>query len=223
MIDLNLLADFLFRGNILKVREFTENALSDGILPEQILKNGLLEGMRVVGMHFKNNDIFLPEVMLSSQAMNAGMEILQPFLTKSGTQPLAKVVIGTVKGDLHDIGKNIVVMMLKGAGFEVIDLGIDVSPEKFLLASKKHQPQIIGMSAMLTTTMMNMKNTIDVFSKDNLRKQVKIMIGGTAITSHFSDEIGADGYASDAVSAVQLVKGFLSGYSKEIEGNIIKC
>ena len=223
MLDLNLLSDFIFQGDILKVREFTENALAEDIQPEEILKKGLLEGMKTVGIHFKNNDIFLPEVMLSSQAMNAGMKILQPLLTKSGTKPLARVIIGTVKGDLHDIGKNIVTMMLKGGGFEVIDLGIDVSSEKFLSATKKYQPEILGMSAMLTTTMMSMKDTIDAFEKENLRKQIKIIIGGTAITDNFAKEIGADGYAPDAVSAVNMAKGFLSENSKDIEGRTIVC
>ena len=223
MLDLNLLSDFIFQGNILKVREFTENALADDIQPEEILNKGLLEGMKTVGIHFKNNDIFLPEVMLSSQAMNAGMKIIQPFLTRSGIKPLARVIIGTVKGDLHDIGKNIVTMMLKGGGFEVIDLGIDVSSEKFLAATKKYQPEVLGMSAMLTTTMMSMKDTIDAFEKENLRKQVKIIIGGTAITGNFAKEIGADGYAPDAVSAVNMAKGFLSENSKNIEGRTIVC
>ena len=223
MLDLNLLSDYIFQGDILKVREFTENALADDIQPEEILKKGLLEGMKTVGIHFKNNDIFLPEVMQSSQAMNAGMKILQPLLTRSGTKPLARVIIGTVKGDLHDIGKNIVTMMLKGGGFEVIDLGIDVSSEKFLSATKKYQPEILGMSAMLTTTMMGMKDTIDAFEKENLRKQIKIIIGGTAITDNFAKEIGADGYAPDAVSAVNMAKGFLSENSKDIEGRTIVC
>jgi len=223
MLDLNLLSDYIFQGDILKVREFTENALADDIQPEEILKKGLLEGMKTVGIHFKNNDIFLPEVMQSSQAMNAGMKILQPLLTRSGTRPLARVIIGTVKGDLHDIGKNIVTMMLKGGGFEVIDLGIDVSSEKFLSATKRYQPEILGMSAMLTTTMMGMKDTIDAFEKENLRKQIKIIIGGTAITDNFAREIGADGYAPDAVSAVNMAKGFLSENSKDIEGRTIVC
>ena len=223
MLDLNLLSDFIFHGDILKVKEFTEIALTDGIQPEEILKKGLLEGMKTVGIHFKNNDIFLPEVMLSSQAMNTGMKILQPLLTRSGAKPLARVIIGTVKGDLHDIGKNIVTMMLKGGGFEVIDLGIDVSSEKFLSAARRYQPEILGMSAMLTTTMMNMKDTIDAFEKENLRKQIKIIIGGTAITGNFAKEIGADGYASDAVSAVSMAKGFLSENSKNIEGKTIVC
>jgi len=161
--------------------------------------------------------------MLSSQAMNAGMKIIQPSLTRSGIKPLARVIIGTVKGDLHDIGKNIVTMMLKGGGFEVIDLGIDVSSEKFLSATKKYQPEVLGMSAMLTTTMMSMKDTIDAFEKENLRKQVKIIIGGTAITGNFAKEIGADGYAPDAVSAVNMAKGFLSENSKNIEGRTIVC
>jgi len=222
MLNLNLLSDFIFQGDILKVKEFTENALADGIQPEEILKKGLLEGMKIVGIHFKNNDIFLPEVMLSSQAMNTGMKILQPLLIRSGTKPLARVIIGTVKGDLHDIGKNIVTMMLKGGGFEVIDLGIDVSSEKFLSATKKYQPEILGMSAMLTTTMMSMKDTIDAFENENLRKQIKIIIGGTAITGNFAKEIGADGYASDAVSAVNMAKRFLEN-SKNIEGRTMVC
>ena len=223
MVDLNLICNFLFQGNILKVKELVKEALSNGIDPEVILNNGLLEGMKIVGKHFKNNDIFLPEVMLSSQAMNAGMEILQPLLAANSARSLGKVIIGTVKGDLHDIGKNILSMMLKGGGFEVIDLGIDVSPEKILEAIKKYQPDILGMSAMLTTTMMNMKETIDILEDEKLRQKVKIIIGGTAITEAFAEEIKADGYAPDAVSAVEISRSFLNGKLSKIERRTEIC
>lgn len=209
MCNLELLSKYLFQGNLSKVKEMTEEALNERIHPEDILKKGLIAGMNIVGTSFKKNEIFLPEVLLSSQAMNVGMEILQPYLSKTGMKSLGKVVIGTVKGDLHDIGKNLVVMMLKGGGFDVIDLGIDVSPEKFLSSVKDYQPDIIGMSAMLTTTMAKMKETITVLEEANLRNQLKIMIGGTSITQSFAEEIGADGYAPDAGSAVDVVRSLL--------------
>ena len=223
MLDLKLLSEFVLQGNIPKVKEITEEAIIEKICPEDILKKGLIEGMNIVGIRFKNNEIFLPEVLFSSQAMTVGMEILQPLLTKTGVKALGKVLIGTVKGDLHDIGKSLVVMMLKGGGFEVVDLGINVSHEKFISATKQYQPDIIGMSAMLTTTMIRMKETIIAFEKTNLRNKVKIMIGGTAITQNYAEEIGADGYAPDAASAVDMAKGFLTEKYNFTERRIERC
>ncbi|MCM8767809.1 MAG: corrinoid protein, partial [Candidatus Omnitrophica bacterium] len=165
-------------------------------------------GMSVVGEKFKNNEFYVPEVLIAARAMNRGMSLLEPLIVQSGIKPIAKLAIGTVKGDLHDIGKNLVVMMWKGAGFEVIDLGIDVPPEKFVEAAKSGV-QVIGMSALLTTTMIQMKETIEALKKEGVRDNLKIIIGGAPVTQEFADEIGADGYAPDAASAVDKVKELL--------------
>jgi len=220
MVDLKELSEVLFQGDISKVKEITQRALQEKMDPKEILEQGLIKGMDVVGIKFKNNEIFLPEVLLSSQAMYAGMEILQPILTETGVKAVGKVIMGTVKGDLHDIGKNLVVMMLKGGGFEVIDLGTDVSPEKFLKATKEYQPDIIGMSALLTTTMINMKEVITFLEKAELRNKVKVMIGGATVTQDYVKEIGADGYAPNAASAVDMAKGFLTKKYNFIERRI---
>ena len=206
MIDLNVLAETLFQGDIFQVREMTQKALGENIEPKEILEQGLIKGMEIIGRKFKNNEIFLPEVLLASQAMYAGMGILQPELTKSGIRAIGKVLIGTIKGDLHDIGKNLVAMMLKGGGFEIVDLGIDVSPEKFLRSVIEHQPEILGMSSLLTTTMGGMKEVIDILEIKDLRNKVKIIVGGVSVSKDFAEEIGADGYAPDAASAVDVAK-----------------
>jgi 5-methyltetrahydrofolate--homocysteine methyltransferase len=209
MVELKELQEAVFLGDISKVKEIIQKALQENIDPKEILEQGLIKGMEIVGIKFKNNDIFLPEVLLASQAMYGGMELLQPILIKSGVKAVGKVIIGTTKGDLHDIGKNLIAMMLKGGGFEVVDLGIDVSPEKFLKATQEYQPDIVGMSALLTTTMMGMKEVITILKKKGLRDKVKVMIGGAPITQEFADEIGADGYAPDVASAVEKAKEFL--------------
>ena len=197
------------QGKADEVKKLTQEALDSGKEAETILKEGLLPAMEQVGVQFKNNEIYIPEVLIAARAMHAGMGILKPILSRSATTQSAKVVVGTVKGDLHDIGKNLVVMMLEGGGFDVIDLGIDVSPEKFSEAIRKHQPQVVGMSALLTTTMREMKGTIETLQEAGLRKQVKVMIGGAPVTDRFAKEIGADGYAPDAASAVDCAKGLL--------------
>ncbi|MHC2994958.1 MAG: corrinoid protein [Candidatus Atribacteria bacterium] len=209
MIELKELSEALFRGDISKVKEITQRALQEKMEPKEILEQGLIKGMDVVGIKFKNNEIFLPEVLLASQAMYGGLELLQPELIKSGVKAVGKVIIGTAKGDLHDIGKNLVAMMLRGGGFEVIDLGIDVSPEKFLKATKEHQPDIVGMSALLTTTMIGMMDIITILKSAGLRDKVKVMVGGAPVTQEFADEIGAEGYAPDAASAVDKAKELL--------------
>ena len=209
MVELKELQEALFRGDILKVKEITQRALWEKIEPKEILEQGLIKGMKVVGIKFKNNEIFLPEVLLASQAMYGGLELLQPELIKSGVKTVGKVIIGTAKGDLHDIGKNLVAMMLRGGGFEVIDLGIDVSPEKFLKATQEHQPDIVGISALLTTTMVGMMDIITILKSTGLRDKVKIMVGGAPVTQEFADEIGAEGYAPDAASAVDKAKELL--------------
>jgi len=206
MIDKEKFHTALSEGKMDEVKKLTQEALDAGEPAETILKQGLISAMDRVGVRFKNNEIYIPEVLIAARAMHAGMAILKPILSKSTTTAPGKIIIGTVKGDLHDIGKNLVVMMLEGGGFDVVDLGIDVSTDKFIEAIKQHKPQVIGLSALLTTTMKEMKNTIQAFEAASLRKQVKVMVGGAPLTEKFAKEIGADGYASDAASAVDLVK-----------------
>ncbi len=209
MVELKELQEALFRGDILKVREITQRALLEKIEPKEILEQGLIKGMKVIGIKFKDNEIFLPEVLLASRAMYGGMELLQPKLIKDGVKAVGKVIIGTAKGDLHDIGKNLVAMMLRGGGFEVIDLGIDVPPEKFLKASQEHQPDIVGISALLTTTMIGMRDVITILKKASLRSKIKVMVGGAPVTQEFADEIGADVYAPNAATAVDKARELL--------------
>jgi 5-methyltetrahydrofolate--homocysteine methyltransferase len=197
-------------GKMEEVKKLTQEALDAGERAESILKDGLLPAMEQIGIKFKNNEIYIPEVLIAARAMHAGMAILKPTLSKSASTRSAKVIVGTVKGDLHDIGKNLVVMLLEGGGFDVVDLGIDVSPDKFVEAIKKHQPQVVGMSALLTTTMREMKGTIEAIQEAGLRKQVKTIIGGAPVTERFAKEIGADGYAPDAASAVDLTRSLVA-------------
>jgi 5-methyltetrahydrofolate--homocysteine methyltransferase len=206
MSDFAQIAESVIRGQAPKVKELVQKALAEGAPVGDILREGLIKGMGVVGEKFKNNEFYVPEVLIAARAMKTGMELIRPLLADSGVEPIGKVAIGTVKGDLHDIGKNLVAMMLEGAGFEVLDLGIDVSPEKFVEAIKAHKIQIIGMSALLTTTMPSMKTTIDAIKAAGLRDQVKIMIGGAPVTQSYATEIGADGYARDAASGADCAK-----------------
>ncbi|HNS32250.1 MAG TPA: corrinoid protein [bacterium] len=199
----------IIAGNAAKTKEFVDKALQEKTDIRKILNEGLIAGMMVVGTKFKNNEFYVPEVLIAARAMNAGMEILEPMIIQAGIKPVAKVAIGTVKGDLHDIGKNLVVMMWKGAGFEVEDLGIDVDASKFVETAKSGI-NLIGMSALLTTTMVAMKDVISKLKEEGLRDKVKILIGGAPITQSFSDEIGADAYAPDAASAVDKVKELLN-------------
>jgi 5-methyltetrahydrofolate--homocysteine methyltransferase len=200
------IAQALIRGNSKKVKELVQEKLNSGAAPEVIIREGLTAGMNVVGEKFKSNEFFVPEVIIAARAMHAGMEVLKPFLTQSDIQPIGKVVIGTVKGDLHDIGKNLVAMMLEGAGFHVINLGTDVSPEKFVEVVQESSPDIVAMSALLTTTMPAMKATIDALEASGVRDKVKVIIGGAPITQNYADTIGADGYAPDAATAVDVAK-----------------
>jgi len=197
------------RGNSAAVKELTNKALSDRIPIEEILNKGLIKGMDAVGVKFKKNEIFIPEVLISTRAMKAGMDILNPFLEDSPRKKRAKIVIGTVKGDLHDIGKKIVDMILESEGYEIIDLGIDVSKAKFVRAIKKERPDVVGMSALLTTTMIYMREIVEAIEKAGLRQKVKIAVGGGPVTQTFADEIGADGYAQDAYAAAELVNKLL--------------
>jgi 5-methyltetrahydrofolate--homocysteine methyltransferase len=208
-VDLQALADNIIKGKKGPAVELTQQAIAEGISPETIITQGLIAGMAVVGERFKKNEFYVPEVLIAARAMKECMVILKPLLEETGVKPVGTVLIGTVKGDLHDIGKNLVAMMLQGNGFEVIDLGVDVAPEKFIDTVKESGANLIALSALLTTTMPGMKQTIDALSAAGVRGNVKVMIGGAPVTQKFSDEIGADGYAPDAASAVDLAKALV--------------
>ena len=204
---LQKIASNLYDGEDQEVAELVQEALDQGLEPGEILRGGLIAGMDEVGRDFKAGDLFVPEVLIAARAMHAGMNILRPLLADSDVVSAGKCVIGTVKGDLHDIGKNLVKMMLEGAGFETIDLGTDVGPGAFVEAVREHQPQLVGMSALLTTTMVQMKATIEALEESGLRQSVKIMVGGAPVTDAFARQIGADAYAADAASAVDVARG----------------
>jgi len=204
MADLKALADAVIKGDQNTAVEITKAALEDGTGAESILNEGLIAGMEVIGVRFKNNEVYIPEVLIAARAMKTAMEILEPELIKAGVEPVGKFVIGTVQGDLHDIGKNLVAMMLKGAGFEVLDLGVDVPAEKFIEHARSSGSKLIGMSALLTTTMPGMEKTIKALKGAGI--SAKVMIGGAPVTQNYADKIGADGYAADAASAVDVAK-----------------
>jgi len=210
MADLQGIATALIAGKRNDVAEKVKQALAEKVEPAKILNEGLIAGMQVVGTKFKNNEFYVPEVLIAARAMKAGMEILAPQLAAAGVQPIAKVVIGTVKGDLHDIGKNLVAMMLQGGGFEVIDLGTDVPAEKFVQTAQEKGAKIIAMSALLTTTMPQMATVVKALQEAGLAGKVKSMIGGAPVTQDFCDEIGANGYAPDAASAVDKAKELIA-------------
>ena len=203
------IAAALMKGKANDVKEMVQQALDEGTGPGTILNEGLLAGMGVIGDRFKKNEVYVPEVLIAARAMKAGMEVLQPKLASAGVEPIGTAAIGTVKGDLHDIGKNLVGMMLEGAGFKVVDLGIDVEPDKFVAGAKENGATIIGVSALLTTTMTNMKQVVDAVKASDIVGAAKVMIGGAPVTQAFCDEIGADGYAPDAASAADLAKSLL--------------
>jgi 5-methyltetrahydrofolate--homocysteine methyltransferase len=211
MSILEQISESLMKGKAAEVKTLVEKALAEGEAPGKILNQGLLAGMSVVGDRFKKNEVYVPEVLIAARAMKAGMAVLQPRLAAAGVQPLGVAVIGTVKGDLHDIGKNLVGMMLEGAGFKVADLGIDCSPEKFLEGARANSAAIVGVSALLTTTMTNMQAVVAAFKASELAGKVRVMVGGAPVTQAFCDEIGADGYAPDAASAADLAKALLRG------------
>ncbi|MFH1008914.1 MAG: corrinoid protein [Candidatus Latescibacterota bacterium] len=206
MADFQAIAENLIKGNRDGVSKLVQQAVDEGASPSDILNKGLVAGMNVVGTRFKANEFYVPEVLIAARAMKAGMAIIKPLLEASGAKAAATFVIGTCKGDLHDIGKNLVSMMMEGAGFEVIDLGIDVDPAKFVEVIKERKPDVLALSALLTTTMPSMKTTIDALVAAGVRDQVKTMIGGAPVTQSYADEIGADGYAPDAASAVDKAK-----------------
>jgi len=206
MSVLQKIIESLQRGEDQKVAELTQQAIDAGLGAAQILNDGLLAGMDVIGEKFGANEIFLPEVLLSARAMNAGMDLIKPLLIADDVQSLGKVVIGTVKGDLHDIGKNLVGIMLRGAGFEVIDLGADVASESFVETAEAEGASVIGLSALLTTTMSGMKDVVELVKSKGLEGKVKVIIGGAPLSQAFADDIGADGYGYDATNAVDIVK-----------------
>ena len=210
MSTLEQISENLIKGKANEVKELVQKALDDGLDAGEVLNNGLLAGMGVVGERFKKNEFYVPEVLIAARAMKAGSEILKPLLAESGVKPTGTVVLGTVKGDLHDIGKNLVGMMLEGGGFQVVDLGTDVPSEKFVEAARENNAEIIGASALLTTTMTAMKEVVDSLSSSDLGGKVKIMIGGAPVTQAYCDEIGADGYAPDAASAADVAKTFIT-------------
>jgi 5-methyltetrahydrofolate--homocysteine methyltransferase len=203
------IADEVQKGNSGSVEALTRKALSKDISAEEILNSGLVAGMNIVSEKFKNNEIFIPEVLISARSMYSGLGIIKPLLAESDVKSKGKVVIGTVKGDLHDIGKNIVAMLLQGAGFDVVDLGANVSKEKFLEFVKNENADILGMSALLTTTVIYMKDIIEMLKSAGLRENVKVIIGGAPVTESYAAQIDADGYAPDAASAVDLTKKLL--------------
>lgn len=199
----------LSEGKMEEVKNLTQKALDRGEKAEDILSQGLIKAMDQIGVKFKNNEIYIPEVLIAARAMHAGLGVLKPILAKSTTSTMAKIVLGTVKGDLHDIGKNLVGMMLEGGGFEVVDIGIDVPPEKFIQAAKENGAKVIGLSALLTTTMLQMKAILEMIKSAGLGDGLKTIVGGAPVTMEFARQIGADGYAADAASAVGMVKKLL--------------
>jgi len=209
MADLQQIAENLIQGNAPKVKELVQRAVDEGENSQKILNEALLAGMSVVGDKFKKNEFYIPEVLIAARAMKQGMQILKPLLVKENIKGVGTVVIGTVRGDLHDIGKNLVGMMLEGAGFEVIDAGIDVAPDLFIKTAKEKNAKIIGLSALLTTTMPAMKEVVTSLNGSPLKGKIKVMVGGAPVTKDYADEIGADGYAPDAASAADLAKKLL--------------
>ena len=208
--ELKALAQAILEGKRNDAVELTQKLVDAGVTPKQILDDGLIAGMSIAGEKFKNGEYFVPEILVAARAMKASMEILRPLLVATDVQPVGTVVIGTVRGDLHDIGKNLVAMMVEGAGFRVVDLGVDVTADKFIAAAKEHNAQIVGMSALLTTTMTYIPEVIKAFDAEGLRPKVKIVVGGAPVTQEWANQIGADGYAPDAATAVDKCKELLS-------------
>lgn len=206
MSILNEISEYLQKGRAKNVKALVQQALEEGVNPKDILNEGLLSGMTVIGGRFKRNEVFVPEVLVAARALNAGLSILEPKLIEVGNEPIGKAIVGTVQGDLHDIGKNLVVMMLKGAGFDVVDIGIDVAPETFLQKAEEENADIICMSALFTTTMGKMKENIDLLKEKNVRDKYIVMVGGAPVNEEFAEEIGADYYTPDAATAAEVAK-----------------
>jgi 5-methyltetrahydrofolate--homocysteine methyltransferase len=210
MADLQKLYDAILNGNFKAAREVTQQALSEGIDPSALVHDTMIPAMNEVGRRYEANEYFVPELLIAARAMKASLELIRPLLAEKGTEPVGRVVIGTVQGDLHDIGKNLVAAMLEGAGFEVVDLGVDVSPEKFVAAAREKNASIVALSALLTTTMHAMKAVVENLNTAGLHGKVKIIIGGAPVTQKYADEIGADGYSSNANAAVALARKLLA-------------
>ncbi len=206
MAEFTEIADKVIAGKAPDVKALVEEAIAQGVDVADILQQRLLQGMGVIGKRFKNNECYVPEVLIAARAMNTGMEVLRPHLADANVQPVGTIITGTVKGDLHDIGKNLVGMMMEGAGFKVVDLGVDVSPEQFIDAAREHNAQVIGLSALLTTTMTGMRTTIEAIQNSDLSGKVRTLVGGAPVTQSYADEIGADGYARDAASAAERAR-----------------
>ena len=208
MADLKALADAVIKGDQGAAAEIARTAIGEGMAAKSILDDGLIAGMDIIGERFKKNEVYIPEVLIAARAMKMAMEVLEPELAKAGVEPVGKFLIGTVQGDLHDIGKNLVAMMLKGAGFEVVDLGVDVSPEKFVEQAKATGVHLVGMSALLTTTMPGIERSIQALKEAGV--SAKVMVGGAPVTQGYAEKIGAHGYAADAASAVDLAKSLVA-------------
>jgi 5-methyltetrahydrofolate--homocysteine methyltransferase len=205
MSTLERIKDSVIGGSAKKVKEYTDVAISEGLDPSTILNDGLIAGMNFIGARFKKNEVYVPEVLMAARAMHTGLSIIKPLIVKAGVKEKGSVAIGTVKGDMHDIGKNLVIMMLEGAGYKVIDLGVDVPTEKFIQVVEEHKPDVVGVSALLTTTMTQMQDTVEKLHAHN--GKTKVIVGGAPVSEKFAREIGANGYAADAASAVDTVAG----------------
>lgn len=210
MVDLNLLYDAILNGKLEQSVEVTNQAVAEGIEPQEIINGYMIKAMEEIGLRFQNGEAFVPNLLMAARAMKGSLDILRPLMKGANNVSMGKVVIGTVKGDLHDIGKNLVASMLEGCGFEVINLGVDISSEKFIAAAKEHKANIICMSALLTTTMNYMKEVIDALEAAGVRKDVKVMVGGAPVTDAFAKQIGADGYSENANGAVALARKLVS-------------
>lgn len=206
MAEIQAICEFLQKGRAKNVKALVTEALEEGKDPKVILNDGLLAGMMIIGEKFKNNEVFVPEVLVAARALNAGLAILEPKLIEVGNEPVGKVVIGTIKGDLHDIGKNLVAMMMKGVGFEVTDMGVDVDPEAFIAKAEEIGADIICISALLTTTMPGMQTVVDSLNEKGLRDKYIVMVGGAPVNQSFADQIGADYYTPDAATASEVAK-----------------
>jgi len=209
MSNLQLISESVQKGRAKETVTYITEAIKEGVSASDILNNGLLDGMSKLGVRFKNNEVYVPDVLVAARALTKGLEELKPLMISEDIKPIGKVVLGTVKGDLHDIGKNLVKMMLIGNGFEVTDLGVDVSAESFVNAVKENEPDIVALSALLTTTMSQQGEVVNALKANGLREKVKIMVGGAPVTQTFCDEIGADAYAADAASSAALAKSFV--------------
>jgi len=217
--EMQEIAYALITGDNKEVDHLTEQALANGFTANTIMDDGLISGMAIVGIKFRDNIIFVPEVLISARAMKAGMAHVEPILSASGVEPIGTVIMGTVKGDLHDIGKNLCIMMMRGAGFVVHDLGVDTKSEEFIDAVLKHEAKIVGMSALLTTTMPNMGRTIQAFEEEGIREQVKMMVGGAPVTQEFAEDMGADGYGENAIACVDMAKQLCVDMAKQLAGS----